>query len=53
VAAAFFVATGLLFLVGNRIDGWPKPRRYLAISVYVALAVAMFAEIVREAKAVL
>lgn len=44
VTAAFFVATGLLFLLGARVDDWPKPRRYLFIIVYVAFAVATMVE---------
>ena len=53
VSALFFVATLLLFLLGKRIDDWPKRRRYLAIFIYVMLAVAMTVEIVWQVKALL
>ena len=50
VTAAFFVATVFLFLRGRDIDRWPKPRRYLAIAVYAALAVAMLVELLWQLK---
>ena len=45
VTATFFAASIALFLRGREIDGWPKPRRYAAIAVYVALAAGMLAEV--------
>ena len=53
VTAAFFVATGLLFLLGREVDRWPKPRRYLFIVVYVALGIAMLAEMLWQVRALL
>ena len=48
VAAIFVVATVLFFLL--RVDAWPKPRRYLAVAVYFALAVAMMVELIWQLK---
>ena len=49
--AAFFLATVPLFLLGRRIDNWPKAARVIAILVYAALAVAMFVQLIQELKA--
>ena len=53
VTATFFAASIALSLKGREIDRWPKPRRYVAIAVYVALGVGMLAEVLWELRALL
>jgi hypothetical protein len=48
LTAAFFLAVGILFLKGRKIDGWPKPVRVVLIIVYAALAAAMFVQLIQE-----
>jgi hypothetical protein len=51
VAAVFIIATALFFLL--RVEAWPKPRRNLAIVVYVALALAMMFEVLWRVRTLL
>ena len=51
LGAAFFLATGLLFLKGREADDWPKAVRYPLVVLYAALAVAMFVQLIQESKA--
>jgi hypothetical protein len=51
VAAVFLLATALLFLL--HVDAWPKPRRNLAVVVYVALAFAMMGEVLWRVRTLL
>ena len=51
VTAVFVIATVLFFLL--RVEAWPKPKRNLAIVVYVALALAMMFEIVWHVRTLL
>ena len=51
VAAAFFLATALLFLKGREADAWPKAVRYPLVILYAALAVVMFVTLIQDFKA--
>jgi hypothetical protein len=49
LGAAYIFAAGFVFVVGRRIDRWPRPARYLVVLLLAALSAAMFVRLILTA----